>query len=465
MRPAILAAMLLALIWWLHLEHVDPRYNGRRTSEWLLELNNLWEDEMRVAEHSISTLGERTIPQITKSFYAAEPQWKANLYDWIEAKTNWKIERQDVKLVRKSAHHALDLLGERAVSMAPTLIDSLGDKEFHQDVLNALGAIGEPVIPALKSALKHKSYKVRVEVVRLLSLLGQSDIIPQLKEFTRHEDPELRAVSVEALAELNLPADQALPVLRPLLKETHEGVRACAVNVLGCLAQTSPGLIPEFAAFIKDPSVLVRMRVTEWLGQFCVRDKAALDALLIALADSEAGVRACAVAGICVQIGVLSQAVSPIDFKSPYDSWGLSHGLPVSEYEPNPEPLFSKSTEILPLLVSHLKISSLPNYEFNMEHALSQTCFAMVLVDPKFRTFFQSILMEIKTKSKFTHDPFFGGLRRISATSDLSDDSWRVILLHLFSINEIDPQIAKLVYERVLKMHAPPTWLPQFSNP
>jgi len=466
MRPAILAALLLALGWWLHLEHVDPRYQGRRTSEWLLELNNLWEDEMKVAENAISTLGERAIPQITKSFYATEPQWKTDFCDWIEAKTKWKIERQDVKSLRKSAHKAIDLLGERAASMAPTLIDSLGNDEFHGDSLEALGVIGEPVVPALMVALNHKSSRVRVEVVRLLSLLEQSDVVPQLKEFTRHEDPELRAVSIEALAALKLSASEVLPLLRPLLKETHEGVRACAVNVLGCLAQASPGLIPEFAAFIKDPSVLVRKRVTEWLGQFCVRDKAALDALLIALADSEAGVRACAVAGICAQVGVLPNAPSPIGYESPYDSWGLSHGLPVSEYEPNPEPLFSRSTEILPLLVSHLKIvSSLPNYEFDPELALSQTCFAMVLVDPRFRASFRSILDEIKAKSKFTNDPFFEGLKRISAKSDLPDDSWHVISLHLSSINEIDPQTAKLVYERVLKMHTPPVWLSQFSVP
>ncbi|MCD6052534.1 MAG: hypothetical protein K0Q55_3952, partial [Verrucomicrobia bacterium] len=92
-RPAILAALLLTLIWWLHLEHVDPRYHGRRTSEWLLELNNLWEDEMKVAEHAVFTLGERAIPQIKKSFYATEPEWKRNLYDWIESKPKWKIER------------------------------------------------------------------------------------------------------------------------------------------------------------------------------------------------------------------------------------------------------------------------------------------------------------------------------------------------------------------------------------
>jgi hypothetical protein len=150
-----------------------------------------------------------------------------------------------------------------------------------------------------------------------------------------------------------------------------------------------------------------------------------------------------------------------------YASWGVRYGLLVLEHELNSAPLFSRSEEVLPLLESHLKIiASAQTIRPGLDYALSQACIAMVLVDPRFRSSFQGILDEIKAKSKLTHNPFFGGLKRFSASSDLPDDSWREISLHLLSINEIDPQIAQLIYERVLKMHRPPPWwLPQFSVP
>jgi len=462
---AILAVLLLSLSGWLYIEHVDPRYNGRRTSEWLRVIQSDSEQEHEQAKQAVSALGERAVPQITRLFFARDNKKSDILFQWIREQIRWKIKKEDADLARANALAAIEIIGGRAESMLPELVDSLGDEVLRQDALSAMGAIGVASVPALKTALHHTNSDVQIEAVRILTNLKQTDIVPRLKEFVQGGVPELRAVSIEALSVL-APTDKGLlSSLRPLLKENNEGVRACAVNALGYIAQSSPALIPEFASFIEDPSVLVRKRVIARLWRFVSRDKAALDAFSVALADNELGIRVYAIAGLCSAMGGLPYYTPDMDFNlQDYENWGL-YSFPGDD-----DPIvkldlpLSLSEEMLPLLQAHIK--TVPGNSFTKSSIPAQAYIAMFLVDHRTRPFFQEILSEIVAKSKFTANPLFGGFRVLSGTSDLPVESWRKIATSMKLIRETDPKAAELINLKILNIHNPPPgWETNLSAP
>ena len=300
-RTAILAALLFSLSWWLYLEHIDPRYNGRRTSEWLQALRSD-DDDVKAAELAIFVLGEKAVPQVSRCFFAHEPQWKTEAFDWIADKTNWEIKREDSGDLRSMGEKAVEILGKQAAPMIPRLIEGLGDDEFDSACFSGLESIGTPAISPLKSVLKHQNKKIRIQVVRILVRQKQEDIIPWLKEFLVSGEPELRALSIQSLIALGLPKDEALPLLSLLLNEKEDRLRRAALNAFGSLTEKHPELLPEFLAYAKGPDLVDRLVVIRRLHCFNPDNKLVTDTLISGLKDSDEIVQGAVIGELCLQV-------------------------------------------------------------------------------------------------------------------------------------------------------------------
>lgn len=328
-RPAILAALLLALSWWLYLEHVDPRYNGRRTSEWLIALNSDDEAEVKEAEVAIFVLGQRALPQITRFFYATEPEWKGDLYDLIEEKTGLELKRVDATDMQWAGESAVDILGKRAAPMVPRLIESLSDQDFDASSRSALLAIGEAAVKSLKSELSSPKPDTQIAAIYLLTKLGQKDIVPVLNQKLNSDHAEVRAIVFVALAKFGMPQADLLALVQRLLKDKDADVRAEAVNMLGHLAESDHTLIPQFAACHIDPAMVVRERVAARVWRFCHLHDTAVDALLAGLDDTEGSIRGFSYFGLLVAVGEI-----PTNRMVEQRSFGLSWSDELSPLPP-----------------------------------------------------------------------------------------------------------------------------------
>ncbi len=343
-----MAALLLALSGWLYLEHVDPRYDGRRASEWLRALTSDYPGETKDAELAIFMLGERAIPQISRFYFTREIEWQEQLLEWIADKTDWKIERGVADDMRHAGQSGVAILGKRAAEMLPKLIESLADEEFEDASRLAIESIGEIANARLKSALKHSNDRVRIQVIRILVERKQADIIPQLKEFLTSENLELRALTIESLVALGLPKDEALPLLMPLLKEKDSRARISAINAIGALAEINPEMSPEFLAHISDTDMQSRLMVVQRLHRFDPAIPAVTDTLIAGLKDSDGVIQKAALKELSIQFtgGYIGSSI--LKTGPTYEwSWDFK---PKREVKFSGTRLYPRADEFLPLL-------------------------------------------------------------------------------------------------------------------
>jgi len=459
-----LAALLLALGWWLYLEHVDPRYNGRRTSEWLLALNSENEEEVEQAELAIFILGKRALPQITKFFYTPESEWKEAFFEWVEEKTGWELEWHEPSDLRNAGENAIEILGKRAAPMIPQLIQSLKDDEFGYDSQYALETIGDAAIAPLKLALNDSNSDVRFEAVCLLFPGKHADILPKLRGFQAGDHSELRAISILAIAYIDPVSNETEALVRSSIKDRHEIVREYAAEALGFLAQNKHELIPELFLLAHDPSARVRYRVAHWCHAFCSKDSVALDALVALVSDSDIDVQKTALRSLCSTLEAellgprFLSGIGPFRIKD-----HQAFHLPYTAPEVKPGLVFARSHEILPLILRLIRkpLAPKPFHQIDEVHFSAVT--VMLLLDPRFRPHVQDVLFEMKTQSRFVNNE--ADWQPI-ANATIPDESWVKISNQLDSLKQFDPEVAKLVHSRVLtRIQPPPTALTNLYKP
>ncbi len=459
-RPAILAALLLAFIWWLRLEHVDPRYQGRRTSEWLHALNSDSEEEIEQAEQAVFILGERAVPQVSKFFFARELEWRTKLYDWIEHKINWGPEREDVDELQRIGRDAVEILGRRAVGMVPQLVESLGDEKSDYGSRDALDKIGDAGNDYLKSSLTHKNHQTRFEAARILFERRQADICPQMKELLKVDRPDLRAVSMVSLALFNPSQEETLALIRPHLHSSDEVVRTHAVEVLGYLAYYRPDLIPEFLTFLDDKSEFVRQRVAGRLSALSSKDPAAFDALVRSLRDSHVEVKRVAYYSLCEMLGMefFTERFPPSFDVSILASKKLnpSFALPYHKVEKNADMVDQRGEEILAVILGQLNaIAGVSNPVTDLRLMAESAWAARISLENDTRPYVRNVLAELETQENFERwRPLEDSVQKGKIT--IRDESWAKILKQLALLESVKASTAVYVYQSIYYGLGPP---------
>ncbi len=396
-RPAILAVLLLAFSGWLYLDHVDPRYEGRRASEWLQTL--FGGPEEKAGRQAIDHLGEKAIPQIKKLFYAHRSEREAKLIYWINAKLKKDYE-VDFWQEHEKADTALDILGNRAAPMIPELIESLADsrEDISARSANALARIGDPLLAPLKQSLQHSDADVKIFAIKLLTKRRQRDIYPVVEKLAHSPQTEVSIAALESMAVLTTERERTIETLRLFLKSANEDVRACAVNALGHLAESDPKLVDEYVSFIRDASPQVRYNVTERLWFFCPQHKTAQDALIVGLKDSDADVWTSAVSSLCITLE--AYGFFQYMYVSSWDSgWGIVYPEASAENAYAPDVILDRRSEIIPLLKR--RPSSLPgsagNTRFQSRSSYQPADLALLFVEPEYRSLTMQCIKVLKS--------------------------------------------------------------------
>jgi HEAT repeat protein len=184
--------------------------------------------------------------------------------------------------VRDAVVEALGVIGVPAV---PALLETLKDRDgwVGQAAAETLGQIGPPATPALIQALRDQDGGVREAAAEALGAIGDPQATPALIQALRDQDGGVREAAAEALGQIGDP--QATPALIQALRDPVVGVRKAAAWALGQIGD--PQAVPALMEALQDEDV---RRAAAWaLGQ--IGDPQATPALIQALRDPVVGVR------------------------------------------------------------------------------------------------------------------------------------------------------------------------------
>jgi HEAT repeat protein len=138
--------------------------------------------------------------------------------------------------IRHYAVETLGGLGQEAKPAMPRLIESLNDRDtdIRIQAVRALARIdpkAKEVVPSLQTLLHDSERDVRLEVLDALGQCGKPAVAP-LIESLKDLDSNILIHAAESLGRIGPEAKEALPALRPLLKDDIEEVRNVAAKAL-----------------------------------------------------------------------------------------------------------------------------------------------------------------------------------------------------------------------------------------
>ena len=152
------------------------------------------------------------------------------------------------------------------------LVESLAVEHRAKDALRRLMAAGSRATPAVRRGLLHESSAVRVACCKILDHHMDEAALPELIANLEHENEDVRAWAVHALAcarckegSCRPGEDEVLPIAtRMLLEDPSRRVRAMAAGMVGPSVHRRPEVLEALLhARDRDPDPTVR-KVARW---------------------------------------------------------------------------------------------------------------------------------------------------------------------------------------------------------
>lgn len=175
---------------------------------------------------------------------------------------------------RCRAADALGRIGPAAGRAVPAIVTLLADRDRHSSIdepgdhaAPALGKIGVPAVPLLRTALKDDRPFVRQRAAQALGLVGRgaqpaaADLVSAVKEPNR----VMRTTAAEALGRIGDTGDATLAALTDALTDKHLSVRVAAAAALGNLGPAARRSGPELSKLQNDSFELARSAAGEAL--------------------------------------------------------------------------------------------------------------------------------------------------------------------------------------------------------
>jgi HEAT repeat protein len=200
--------------------------------------------------------------------------------------------------VRRAAETALAKLGDPTRAEVPVLMKALRN-ENQQVRLYAIGALvkvgadAKATLPAVLEGVGDASPERRADFTAALKKMGldQTDL-PALQTALKSPKPSVRAVALDLVATIRLPAGDAAPIFVSALKDSDKGIREQAAVGLGQVGVDAHGTsLPPLIETLKDPEREVRQAAQQALQKIGPAGAADLPLLKEKLGDREPAVR------------------------------------------------------------------------------------------------------------------------------------------------------------------------------
>jgi len=190
--------------------------------------------------------------------------------------------------IRTETANVLRRIGSAANPAVPILTAMLKDPE--RDVRSAAAwALGssrpdpKSVIPALVASVRAEPDRRCLAAVRTLGAIGEP-AVPSLIDLLKEKDPKIRWMTVSALDQIGSGAKTAVPAL---IEALHEPDREVRYQIAEAIAKVGPDAVDRLIVALRDRDPKVRGGSARALALLGERAKAAVPALIAALADPE----------------------------------------------------------------------------------------------------------------------------------------------------------------------------------
>jgi HEAT repeat protein len=156
--------------------------------------------------------------------------------------------------------------------------------------LSMLGISGKLGVPALQHALADPNNNIRVQAFYALQNMGQNPRDGLLKALASKSDA-IRINTAALMLQVNVEANQAVPVLVEALKHENDEVRIQAAHALAQSRRETDKLLPFFKDGLKSKAVRARVQALQGLAMLNQQASSAIDDVIGALQDADGSVR------------------------------------------------------------------------------------------------------------------------------------------------------------------------------
>ena len=265
----------------IELKHVEPRAHVQRLLEELLD---------RLEEKFDPRHHDSVSAHIVFEENAARRLYRTSLTCHVPGHTLAAHEerREPGTSIRETFKEL-----ERQLEKHKTLLDSARHRPGRVGIIGVSAALwlsmsvsqaaeqAEPLSPKAVEALQlmesHDPYQRQLGFLRL-EALREPAALDAVKRYLHHNDPEMRAYAVRALAAIQ--GAPAVPALLQYLQQDKRGrVRRAALLALEPFQPTDPALLPAFIKALRDRDTEVRIAATDVVSR--IDDPRAREAILI----------------------------------------------------------------------------------------------------------------------------------------------------------------------------------------
>jgi hypothetical protein len=212
----ITLVVLAAVSMWQALQEREPVYRGKRLSVWLnaYQLHGLagvetWQVRMaqQDAEEAVRHTGTNALPVLLRMLRAKDPAWKMALLNLAARQHAIKVTFKPAEEHNYQACCAFGVLGTKARSAVPALVDIINQQlSSHSQgyalaALASIGPLSEEAIPFLSDWATNADSRRRLYAVNALSGMHAepSRVLAVLKRAMQDPSPEVRASALRTL--------------------------------------------------------------------------------------------------------------------------------------------------------------------------------------------------------------------------------------------------------------------------
>jgi HEAT repeat protein len=186
---------------------------------------------------------------------------------------------------------ALGKIDLYAEGVLPALVGALKSKDADREAIGrVIESGGDKVVPLLLPVLKDSHPLVRYEAQGVLARIGPP-ALPALENALKGKDMALRLEAARTLQRMGPKAKPAVPALLEAFKDDNTDLRLTALWALQSIGPDARSAIPALSDALKGDDKRIRETICSTLGKVSADTKDATPALTRALQDKEASVR------------------------------------------------------------------------------------------------------------------------------------------------------------------------------